>query len=338
MHKHRATIADVAKHAGVSIATVSRVVNQTTAVSDEAAARVQASIAELKYKPHTAARSLASRKTHTLGLVLPEISGEFFSPLLRGIEAVVREAGYDLLISTQGQSNGRREARRPLGEHNTDGLLVFTNYLDETELTHLGRMGFPVVLLYRSAPAALAIPCVTFENKDGSRRLVDHLIEAHGFRRIAFLAGPEDNEDSYWRETGYRESLAAHGLPFDPTLVAVGGFDYQEAQAPVEHWLSEGIEMDAIFAGDDESATGVIEVIRRAGKRVPEDVAVVGFDDVPLSRHLNPPLTTVRAPIEMTGREAARQLVNLIRTGRADPLVLLPTELIVRNSCGCHGA
>lgn len=332
----RFTIADVAKRAGVSIATVSRVINQTAPVAEETAAQVRAAIAELNYTPHAAARSLASRRTNMVGLLLPEISGDFFPPLLRGIEAGARENGFDLLIhSTRSRSDFAGELGRPLGEHNTDGLLVFTNSLDKAELTRLYSIGFPIVLLHQSPPDTLDIPCVTFENKDGSRKLVEHLVEVHGYRRIAFLRGPEGNEDSYWRETGYREALAAHGIPFDPTLVARGSFDDVEAQAPVERWLQEGLEIEAIFAGDDEAAVGVIAALLRAGKHVPKDIAVVGFDDVPTSRHLTPPLTTVRAPIERAGLEAARQLVRLIHTGQADPLVLLPTELVIRRSCGC---
>jgi DNA-binding LacI/PurR family transcriptional regulator len=134
---------------------------------------------------------------------------------------------------------------------------------------------------------------------------------------------------------GYRESLAVHAIPFDPALVTRGGFNQEQAQISVENWLAQGLEIEAIFSGDDEAATGVLTALQRAGKRVPEDIALVGFDDVYVSRYLVPPLTTVRAPIEQAGREAARQLGQLIRTGQADPLVLFPTELIIRRSCGC---
>lgn len=332
----RATIADVAERAGVSIATVSRVINQTGPVAEETAAQVQAAIAELKYVPHAAARGLASRKTHTLGLLLPGISDQFSAAMLRGIEVGARAGGYDLLIhSTHIESGAGPVPRRRLGEHNTDGLLIFTDSLDDAELTRLYQLGFPMVLLHRSPPDSLNIPCVTFENKSGSRKLIDHLIEVHGYRRIAFLAGPEEHEDSYWREMGYRESLTAHNLPFDPALMALGGFNQDQAQHSVENWLRQGVEIEAIFSGDDEAGIGALAALQRAGKRVPEDIALVGFDDIDVSRYLSPPLTTVRAPIEQAGREAARQLVQLIQSGRADPLILLPTELVIRRSCGC---
>jgi DNA-binding LacI/PurR family transcriptional regulator len=329
-------MADVAEYAGVSTATVSRVINRTAPVASDTEAKVQAAIAELSYRPHPTAQALAGHKTHTLGLYLPEISGAFFAPMLRGIEAGARENGLGLLIyCTAEEGVTGTPTPYPLGEHNTDGLVVFVDSVSDAELVRLNQIGFPVVLIHRSSPSGLSIPCVTIENKDGARMMVDHLVQMHGYRRIAFLTGREEHEDSYWREMGYRESLVAHGIPFDPQLVASGGFNRREAQSATECWLMEGVEFDAVFASDDESAMGVIEALARAGKRVPEEVAVVGFDDMDLSRHLIPPLTTVRAPIEQVGREAIKQLVRLIQMGQADPLVLLPTELVIRRSCGC---
>ncbi|GAB4579788.1 MAG: LacI family DNA-binding transcriptional regulator [Anaerolineales bacterium] len=329
----RATIEDVARLAGVSISTVSRVINDTAPVAEETVQRVREAIETLHYTPHAAARQLASRKTHTVGLLLPTISGSFFPPMLRGIERGARERGYDLLIHAT-QTASENGPPRALGEHNTDGLLIFTNSLPEPELRHLHALGFPMVLLHRSPPKGLDIPCVTFENKGGVRRMMDYLIETRGYRRIAFLTGPADLEDSSWRELGYREGLAAHNLPFDPALLKMGGFDEQLAQQAVEEWLNEGLSMDVIFAADDESAAGVLAALHRRGVAVPAQIAVVGFDDVPHSRFLSPPLTTVRAPIETAGYEAAQQLIHLIEGEEVQPLILLPTELVIRRSCG----
>jgi DNA-binding LacI/PurR family transcriptional regulator len=334
--KKRATISDVAKLAGVSISTVSRVVNETAPVADETVQQVRQAIETLDYTPHAAARTLAGRRTGTIGLLLPEISGAFYAPMLRGIEAGARAAGFDLLIHASSHDFYQRtNATLPLEEHNVDGLLVFTNRLTASEITRLYRRGFPLVLLHRSPPAGLDIPCINFENKAGTRRLIEHLIVAHGYRRIGFLAGPADNEDSYWRERGYREALEAHGLPFAPDLCGVGAFDEDLAEAAVETWLRQGVALDAIFGGDDEGATGAMHALRRAGQRVPEDVAVVGFDDVPFARLMAPPLTTVRAPIELAGQQAASQLIALIQGGEAASSTLLPTELVIRRSCGC---
>lgn len=327
------TIADVARHAEVSIATVSRVLNGTTPVQTEKADRVRLAMEELQFVPRHAARVLASNRTHTIGLLLPEISGAFFSPMLKGIEAGAHEAGYDLLIHSTRQVE---TTSRRLGEHNTDGLLVFTNSLAEPELHRLHRMNFPVVLLHQMPPDSLNFPVITIENKDGAAMLVHHLIEVHGRRRIVFLRGPEGHEDSVWRERGYREALAAHKIEFDPGLVASGGFDDEEGFTAVQQLLTDGLDFDAVFAGDDDAAIGVIQALKAAGRLVPRDVAVVGFDDVPFARYLSPPLTTVRAPIEQVGREAVRQLIRLLNSEPAEALTLMPTELVIRDSCGCQ--
>jgi len=339
--RSRATIVDVAKKAGVSTATVSRVINQTAPVTSETKSQVQQAIIDLNYRPQSAARVLASQRTNTIGLLFPEISGNFLSPLLRGIEAEASKSGFALLVyatrATQREDTTDTVRPQPLGEHNTDGVVVFVDSLPEEDLFRFDQLEFPVVLIYRSSPSGLDIPCVTIENKRGARTLIDHLIEVHGCRRIAFLAGIEGHEDSHWREKGYRESLKSHDIPFDPDLVAGGGFERERSRVATEKWLKDGLDFDAIFAADDDSAIGVLAALDDAGKRVPEDVALVGFDDIALSRYLNPPLTTVRAPTEQVGREAIRQLIRLIRGDQAEPLVLLPTELVIRQSCGCIG-
>ncbi len=338
---HRSpTIADVAQRAGVSIATVSRVLNGSTPVVAETAQRIRTAIQELHYVPRTAARILASRRTDTLGLLLPEIGEAFFSTLLRGIEAEARTAGFDLLIhATSHVPHASVPAvRRSLAEHNTDGLVVFTQSIDDAELARLRRINFPVVLLFQTPPDSLDIPAILLENRSGAQQLVDHLIEVHGCKRIAYLRGPEGNEDSAGREAGYRAALKSHRIPLDRALIGTGGFNEEEASATVTRWLSQGIDFDAVFAGDDDAAAGVLSALHRLGRRVPQDVKVVGFDDSTVARFLSPPLTTVRAPIELVGREAIRQLVRLIRHEPAELLSLMPTEPVLRESCGCSSA
>ena len=332
-HKSRQpTIADVARHADVSIATVSRVLNGTTPVQPEKADRVRLAMEKLQFIPRHAARVLASRRTNTIGLLLPEISGAFFSPMLKGIEAGAHEAGYDLLVHSTQQIE---TTRRRLGEHNTDGLLIFTNSLAARELHRLHNLSFPLVLLHQSPPDSLHIPVIAIENKDGAAMLVSHLIETHGRRRIVYLRGPEGHEDSLWRERGYQEALEAHGISFDAKLVASGGFDEEEAFSAIQKLVAAAIDFDAVFAGDDDAAIGVVRALKMEGRLVPQEVAVVGFDDVPFARYLSPALTTVRAPIEQVGRESVRQLVRLMSGEQAESLTLLRTELVIRESCGC---
>jgi LacI family transcriptional regulator len=267
--KSLVTIDTVAEAAGVSIATVSRVLNQTMPVAEETAMRVLAAVEQLGYIPQTAARHLAQGKTQTIGLMFPDVSNDFFSPLLQSITDSAAEANYDLLIAIRRKGQASRVQRSTLGSQNTDGLLVFDQSIDEAELRRFYLAHFPVVLLYRSAPAGMHFPSIRVEDRSGARQITDHLIERHRRRRIAFLRGPEGNEDSLLREQGYREALAAHGIPFDPALIGDGEFYQDPAHATVARWLAAGLEFDAIFAGDDGSASGALAALVQAGKRVP---------------------------------------------------------------------
>jgi LacI family transcriptional regulator, galactose operon repressor len=335
-HKSRPTIADVARHAEVSTATVSRVLNATGPVHEETAERVRASVEALNYVPHAAARTLASRKTNTIGLLLPEIGGAFFQPLVRGVEAGVGERSFNLLIHTTQMPRPGNAPRRPLGEHNTDGLLIFTDSVDLRELNRLNSIGFPVVLLHQTPPKTLKIPYITIENRSGAQKIVEHLITIHNRRRILFLQGPDGHEDSSLREKGYRDALNANGLTFDPALITRGGFNRDEARETLDQLLLDGLDFDAVFSGDDDSAVGVLQALRQAGRKVPEEISVVGFDDQMFASTLTPPLTTVRAPTEQVGREAVHVLVRMIRGETFESRLVLPTSLVIRESCGCQ--
>lgn len=213
----RSTILNIAREAGVSITTVSRVLNSNVAVAEPTANRVWDAIDRLDYTPNAAAKNLASKSAHTIGLLLPGISGVFFAPMLRGIENCVNQSGYDLMVySSHHLDQPGKAIKRPIGDQNTDGLLVFTSSLSEKELIWFHRRSFPIVLLHRSPPEGLDIPSVSFENRLGVERLMDHLIEVHGCQRIALFRGPEDSEDALTREEGYRASLLRHNLPVLP--------------------------------------------------------------------------------------------------------------------------
>lgn len=328
------TIRDVARQAGVSVATVSRYINQTAPVSDEVASRLESVMSDLNFVPHVSARNLATKRTHTIGLLSTDIGGDFFAPLLSGIEEAASENGYDLLISSlRRPKNGR--SMPLIGPHNTDGILAFTHSLEEKTLRWFHERQFPVVLIHNSPPPDLKIPCVTVENKAASVKIINHLIDVHGRKKIVFLRGPEEHEDSYWREQGYNEALEYHNILCDPELVAAGGFDRQIACQSIKQLIDSGMEFDAVFSGDDEAAVGVLSALKEKGKHVPEEVSVVGFDDQRMSPYLTPPLTTVRAPTNKVGYAATVQLINLIQTGQAQLLTLLPTTVIIRRTCGC---
>lgn len=331
------TIRDVARQAGVSVATVSRYINRNAPVSAEVAERVNQVMTDLRYVPHAAARHLASRKTRVIGLLLNNLHNDFFVPLLNGVEAVVRQKEYNLIVATY-HASSRNRMSPPIGPHNTDGMLVFSDGLVDEDLANLNANGFPMVLVHRTTPNSLTIPSVTVENIEITRQLIEHLIQVHKKRRILFLRGPLHQEDSYRREVGYRAALEANGLPFDENLVLNGEFERDVAYEVLNEFLSNGkrVPFDSVFTGDDDAAIGVLKALHQHEYRIPEDVAVVGFDDLGFAPFLNPPLTTVRAPTETVGKIATERLFALLENQLLDEAVVLSTEIIYRRSCGCH--
>ena len=331
------TIYKVANQAGVSVATVSRYINRNAPVSVEVAKRLEKVMAELNYVPQAAARHLATRKTRVIGLLVNDLHNDFFIPLLTGVEGVIRQKGYNLIVATY-HADIRKDTPPPVGPHNTDGLLVFSDGLVDEDLINLNAKGFPMVLVHRTPPPSVSIPSVTVENTEITHKLVDHLIKVHGKHRIMFLRGPIHQEDSLRREMGYKSALQANGIPFDENLILKGEFDRDIAYQSMHEFLNHGehIVFDAVFTGDDESAIGVLRALPQHGHRVPEDIAVVGFDDLGFAPFLNPPLTTVRAPTESVGRIATERLFGLLDNQPSDEVMILPTEIIFRSSCGCQ--
>ena len=331
------TIRDVAREAGVSVATVSRYINKNAPVSTEVSERLQVVLNRMRYVPHAAARNLASRKTRVIGLLLNNLHNDFFVPLLNGVEAVVRKKGYNLIIATY-HASSRDHMQPPIGPHNTDGLLVFSDGLVDDDLTALHTSGFPMVLVHRTPPPQVTIPSVTVENIEITKQLIDHLINVHGKRRILFLRGPIDQEDSVRRETGYKSALQANGIPVDENLILNGDFERGIAYMVMNEFLDNDkqVAFDAVFTGDDDAAIGVLRSLHEHGIRIPEDVAVIGFDDLGFASFLNPPLTTVRAPTERVGQIATERLFGLLEDHPSDEVTILPTEIIFRSSCGCE--
>lgn len=337
--KPRPTITDVARLAGVSISTVSRVLNDTAPVSEDVEQRVRQAMDMLSYTPLTAARNLAVRKTFTIGLLLPELSNNFFGPLLRGVENAIRPSKYQMLVYASLRTPDEESWRRsPVGEHNADGMLVFVGSTDEEELLRNRQRDFPMVLLFFEGPRSAGIPNVGFDNAAGLRQVVEHLVNVHGRRRIVFVRGPVGNVDSDEREATFRQTAERLGIPIDPSLFVRGDFTAPGGERTIQTLVEQGIPFDAVFTGDDEAATGVLAALRRANLRIPEDVAVVGFDDLPFAAHLNPPLTTVHAAVEQAGFLAATKLLSIL--GGVAPAVAtrLPVKLVIRRSCGCQGS
>jgi DNA-binding LacI/PurR family transcriptional regulator len=294
-------------------------------------------MSRLDYVPHATARHLALRKKNAIGLLLTNMHNNFFGPLLAGIEDAVRENNYSLLVATY-HPNLREESNLPLGAHNTDGIIAFADSLSDDEIETFYKRDFPIVLVHKTPKRRLKIPFTTIENKAATRKLIDHLITVHNRRRIILMRGSQHQEDAQWREDGFKTALQDNGIPFDKKLVLDGSFERDVAYSSLQKFLADPNrpEFDAIFAGDDDAALGIYDALGEHGLKIPEDVSVVGFDDSLMAPFLNPPLTTVRAPTEQVGRSAANQLFCLLDDMSPEMVTLLPTEMIVRHSCGCH--
>jgi LacI family transcriptional regulator len=329
------TIRDVAKQAGVSVATVSRLINHTGSVSGETAKRIQDVMQELNYVPLVSARHLATHKMGAVGLLSFSVEYGFFGPLISGLEKVLKENGHNLLLATH-RKDSDDGAIPPLGPHNVDGVVVFSDTVNDECLAEWYEMHFPVVLVHRTAPHDLPISCVNVENKHASFQIVEHLIKVHGRRNIVFVRAPGYQEDAHNRELAYKAALKANSIAFDPNLIIGGNYDRSAARQAMEEFLANNPPcFDAVFAGDDDLALNIISALRNAKLNVPEDVSVVGFDDQRLAALLVPPLTTVHAPTEEVGRVAGLQLLRLLQSQPTDCATVLPTEVIIRQSCGC---
>jgi len=301
------TIKDVARRANVSVATVSRALNGHHNVAAAVRERVLGIARELQYSPHHAARSLSSRRTHTIGVVLPDLHGEFFSELIRGIDGVARERGLHLLVSScHGHPEEQGEAVRAM-RGRVDGLLVMSPFVDDAGfLRDCMSPALPVVFVNSRVPDA-GHRALGIDHYGGARTMMRYLAEC-GYQRIAFIAGPEDNVDARERLRGYQDALVELGDA--KPWVLPGGFDEASGHAAGRYLLASNRRPDAVFAANDMMALGCLFAFSEAGVRVPDDIAVAGFDDIPLARYVHPALTTMRVDIADLGERALRALLD----------------------------
>jgi LacI family transcriptional regulator len=320
-----ATIRDVARRAQLSVATVSRALNGFENVSEESREKIAAAVKELGYVPHAGARSLSLAKTNAIGVVLPALHGEFFSEVVRGMDQVASARGYFLLLSNMhpdapGGSAGVLRALRG----RVDGLLLMAPHVQDHELVEALPAGLPTLLINtRGQPAGC--PGIHLDNAAGAKAVAEHLL-ALGRKRIVHITGPAGNIDAQERAEAFRQTVSGKGK-----LITVGGDFYEESgQRLVKGLLDAGRDFDAIFAANDNMAMGALTALREAGLRVPQDVAVAGFDDIPLAKHLG--LTTVRVRIADLGERALERLIGILSNRDPGGDELHAPELVVRSS------
>jgi DNA-binding LacI/PurR family transcriptional regulator len=330
------TLEEVAQLAGVSRATVSRVVNGSPKVSADIRIDVQAAIDRLGYVPNRAARSLVTRRSDSIAVVITEPTGRLFSEpffprLLRGIssELAVRDRQLILLMPESAADENRTADYLTAGH--VDGALLVSLHEDDPLPARLGAAGVPIVLVGRPPKGAQA-SFVDVDNRQGAQSAVAHLING-GRRIIATIAGPQDMAVGTDRLAGYRDALADAHIAVDPALEAIGDFTQRSGAAAMTSLLAARPEIDAVFAASDLMAAGALSALAKAGRQVPADVAMVGFDDSAVATSTTPQLTSIRQPIETMGREVARLLVDALEGSDLVPRrVILATELIRRAS------
>ncbi len=330
------TIKDVARVAKVSVATVSRAINGHDNVAEAVRRRVLAVAHELRYSPHHAARSLSSRRTHTIGVVLPDLHGEFFSELVRGIDLVARDCGLHLLVSSyHGHPEEQASALRAM-RGRVDGLLVMSPHVGNIDFLSENLAALPAVLI-NSQPTESEHVAFGIDNYGGARTMVAHLLAA-GHRRIAFIAGPPNNFDAFERLRGYRDAI----LEADPTAepwVLPGDFSESSGHQAGQMLMEAAERPEAVFAANDMMALGCLFALTQGGVRVPDDIALAGFDDIPIARYVAPSLTTMRVNMPELGAHAMRLLLAL-QNGEdvSDRLAPLVPALIERDSSRRAGA
>ena len=328
-----ATIRDVAREAGVSVASVSRALNGHNNVRVALRDHVRTVADRLGYVPHLGARSLSMARTHAIGVMLPDLHGEFFSELVRGIDRAASARGLHLLLSNMHADAARAaEAARAM-RGRVDGLLVMAPDLDvEALFAHVGG-GVPALLL-NCADNPLGRAELRVDNVAAATAMVDHLV-AGGHRRIVHVAGPAGNHEARERVRGYRQAMAAHGLAAD---VVDGDFSEEAGTRAAALLLAAGDRPDAVFAANDMMAIAVLVALREGGVAVPGEIAVAGFDDIPLARLFSPALTTMRVDIAAIGERSLERLAGIIAGTPDRAIEWRAPSLVVRQTSPPAGA
>jgi LacI family transcriptional regulator len=328
---------DVAERAGVSVTTVSHVINETRPVSDELRERVLVAINELGYQPNILARSLRRGKTHTIGMIVPDSANPFFAEVARGIEDTSFKHGYNLVLcNSDGDLSKETIYIDVLTEKRVDGILFVAAGTSTEHIRSLRERGMPLVVVDRELPG-VAVDSVLTDNARGGWLATSHLIEL-GHRRIGCITGPSDVTPSADRITGYRQALREAGIPLDAALIVKGDFQFESGYRAAHQLLAMDDPPTAFFACNDLMAVGAISAALERGYRVPIDLSVVGFDDVPLASFNNPPLTTIAQPKYEMGVLAATMLLERLGDGDMAPRrQLLDTSLLIRQSTAPAG-
>ncbi len=338
------TIIEIAKQSGVSRSTVSRVINDDPNVKELTRQRVRTVMQRLNFQPNAAARGLAAGKTRIIGLVIPMgvaalFSDPYFPQLIQGIAAACNQHNYSTMLWLAEPEYERRTIQQIVSAGMIDGVLVASALADDAVIEEVRHHQIPFVLVGRH-PVHTGITYVDVDNRVSARDAVLHLIRL-GYKRIATITGPLNMIGGIDRLMGYKDAFKSRGILTNPRLMVEGDFTEESGYLGMKQFLGlkDGCQPDAVFVASDTMALGAMRAMREAGKRVPDDIALVGFDDMPVAARTDPPLTTVRQPIHRAGFVAAETLMEMIEEPQDSPRrVILPTELVIRESCGANRA
>ncbi|WP_020375917.1 LacI family DNA-binding transcriptional regulator [Sulfobacillus thermosulfidooxidans] len=322
-----ATIKDVAKMAGVSISTASLVFNHPSRVAEPTKARILEAARLLQYRPNGIARDLRVKRTDTIAVLLHDLSGPFYSELVRGVQEIADANHYTTIIS---HSNRQDAVGRLLYGNRVDGAIVLDPSISNTVVVDLAAQGLPIVALDRDIHHDNVV-VVSADHEGGAFAATQSLISC-GLRKILFLAGPEQSRDSDLRFLGYQKAMLEAGLDVVTAPLWRGDFTEQSGAFIMERILEHKTLPEAIFAANDEMALGILQVLREHTIRVPQDIAVMGFDDIRIAQYVNPKLSTVHQPMYELGLEAMRQLLRLLNGEPGDSKIILGTWLVLRDS------
>ncbi len=329
-----ATIRDVARAASVSVASASRALNGHSSVLPATRTRILDAARELAYVPHAGARSLSTARAHAIGVVLPDLHGEYFSELVRGMVAAARARGFQLLLSNMHADPAQAAVALGAMRGRVDGLVIMAPDLAADALAASLPRGLPVVLV--NAPAIAVHPSLDVENRAAATAMVRYLVET-GRRRIAHIAGPMVNREAVARRDGFLAAVAEAGVS-EAARVFDGDFDEAAGTAVGRHLAAEPALADAVFAANDNMAIGCLLALRDAGIGVPDRIAVAGFDDIPAARYITPALTTMRVDIADLGGRAMERLLQAIAGEPGPQHQTLHPELVIRASTGLANA
>ena len=332
-----ATIKDVAQSAGVSIATVSRVLNGSSSVKPATKAAIQRAIEKLNYHPNALARGLQKKQSKTIGVLFPDATSYYFAEIIRGINNSVQQAGYKIMVSSAHDATDEANTFMSLWKsQQVSGLIVMMPSTRNVNIFTSSQRNIPLILLNTAITDGADIT-IKIDNYSGALEITRHLIN-HGHKAIGFIHGAPNNHDSEERYRGYCDALKLADLTTSPYWEFHGNFTENSGYRAVISLLNHPEKPSAIFAANDSMAIGAIEAIRQFSLKVPQDIAIVGFDDISTAQYINPPLTTMNVPVLEMGEQAGNHLIGLLENRRQTSTqnITVPTHLVVRESCGCQ--